>query len=257
MHRPGMLPRRGGEGARGGGDGGAQLERARRVRGRGGQVHRQAREGAEHACLPRGLVRADLPQLGRPVRREDEQRDPGVMRLHHRGVEVCGGGAGGGDHRGGAGGVVTAEAEGGEGGGALVDPHVGADAPGDLRGCETVDQRGGAGTGREHRLGEPELGQRRPQRDRLVHGAGAGGARGGDRGRCGQRSGVSVHLARVVLRCSAPVRAVRRRRRGAPPSGRRGSRPRRDGTSAPRSERADGREASRRPRAAAARPDRR
>ena len=102
----------------------------------GGEVGVQAHEGAEHPRLPCGLVRADVPQLGRTVRGEHDQRDPRVVGLHHRGVQMRGRRAGGRDHHRRMLGVEPGQAQRGEGGGALVDPHVGTDRSRELRAGE-------------------------------------------------------------------------------------------------------------------------
>src|SRR5690606_33674070 len=142
--------------------------------------------------------RAHLAQLGGTVRSEDQQRDPGVVGLHHGGVQVRGRGAGGGDHGGGMRRVVPGQAQRRERGGALVDAHVRADPTGEFFPGERVDERGGAGAGGEGRLAQAEGRERGPQGDGLIDRPGAGG-RGG-----GERQGGLVH----------PVRVVPTRRRG-------------------------------------------
>jgi hypothetical protein len=61
-----------------------------------GNVHRPG-GGTEDAGLPRRLVGPDAEQLGRPVRREEDQRDAGMRRLEHGRMEFGDGGAGGRD----------------------------------------------------------------------------------------------------------------------------------------------------------------
>ena len=70
-----------------------------------------------------GLGRAHVAQLGWPVGGADQQRHPGQVGLHHRGVQLGGRRAAGGQHHGGSPGG-QAEPERGEAGRALVEPDV-------------------------------------------------------------------------------------------------------------------------------------
>ncbi len=77
----------------------------------------------EETRLDRRLVRTDPAELGRTIRGEQQQRHPGVERLHRRRKQVRGGRSRGAQHRGRRAGL-TSDAERRESGDPLVDPHV-------------------------------------------------------------------------------------------------------------------------------------
>jgi len=95
----------------------------------------------EDARLRRGLVRAGAAHLVRPVRRQHDERDPGVVGLEHRREEVGHGRARRGDDGDRCAAGPLRQPEGEEPGGTLVDPHVEAEPPRDVRRVQRVRQR--------------------------------------------------------------------------------------------------------------------
>ena len=106
---------------------------------------------AEHLGLQvGGLVGPGAAQARRPVGREQQQRQAGVVGLQDGRVQVRHGGARRGHHGRRHRRVGGGAAERHEGGGALVVPHVQAHLPGALGGLERVGERGRARARAEH-----------------------------------------------------------------------------------------------------------
>ena len=101
------------------------------------------------------LRRAGAAKLRRAVGGEGDQRDPRVVGLEDRGMEVGGGGARSAEHGRGAA-RRFGQSQGEEGAGAFVQRHVGADARAVQRGRE----RGGARSGGDDRFAHARVGQR-------------------------------------------------------------------------------------------------
>ena len=204
-HRPGQRLARGQVQVHGSGDaveplarraeghghgiGGERFEVRRLDLPRHRRVDARTRPGPVHAGLDRGLVRPDAAQLGRPVCRQQDQRHPGVERLHRRGQVSGGGGAGSADecrrHAGSA-----AEAQGGEAGDPFVDPHVHAHGSGSGERDRGERERLGARAGRQHDVADAV----RDEAGQQAHGRlGRGRRRGRQRRRrltpCGPRRG--------------------------------------------------------------------
>ena len=178
LHRPGRgVLERPGRRAEG------RLDGTPRV-GPGGHVDGEADVVAEQVQLHSGLVGAGPPEFLGPVRRDDHERHRGVVCLHDRRHEVPDGGPGGGEHgRGRAGG--QGQAEGGEPGGAFIDPDQQLHPSGGVGLGQGVGHRRGPGAGGHHDVAHPGVQQR-----------GDGDAGGSDRGQPGRRahmfSGVSM-----------------------------------------------------------------
>ena len=88
-----------------------------------GRVDLRPDPGVEQTLLDGRLIRTDSPQLGRPIGGEQQQRHPGVEGLHRGREEVRDSRAAGAHERDGDPGLPC-DAQGGEPGDPLVDPHV-------------------------------------------------------------------------------------------------------------------------------------
>ena len=105
----------------------------------------------EDPVLRGGLVGAGALQLVRPVRGERHQLHPRMVGFHHGRQQVAHRGPGRG-HDDGRPARGQGQSQRGEGGGALVDPHVQAQPPGTFGLGQRVHQRCGAGSGGDDRL---------------------------------------------------------------------------------------------------------